>query len=168
MNPPDVRFRHYSRGKETDVEALVSMAKLGINVVGFGSKIPPGTGLQKIKKHIKFMGQVSNEELIKLYSSAKFFAFPFTNEPFGVTPIESMLCGIPVLTYNKEGPSETVINGETGWLVNTKEEFVQKAYQLWISSDPGIDPRKCVQRGTELKLKYELEKLINIMVAVGT
>ena len=155
-------------GKETDVDTLVSMAKLGINVVGFGSKIPPGMGLQKIKKYIKFLGQVSNEELIKLYSNAKYFAFPFTNEPFGYTPIESMLCGIPVLTYNKEGPSETVINGETGWLVNTKEEFVQKAFQLWTSSDPGIDPRKCVQRGTELKLKYELDKLINIMVAVGS
>lgn len=155
-------------GKETDVDTLVSLARSGINLVGFGSKIPPGMGMQKIKKYIRFLGRVSNDELVRLYSSAKFFAFPFTNEPFGYTPIESMLCGAPVLTYNKEGPSETVINGETGWLVNTKEEFIQKAYQLWNSTDSGIDPRKCIQRGSELKLKYELDKLIKIMVAVAS
>lgn len=153
-------------GKETDTEALIEAAKLGINIVGFGSKIPPGMGLQKLKKHITFLGKVSNEELIKLYSGAKFFAFPFTNEPFGVTPIESMLCGVPVLTYNKEGPAETVIDGKTGWLVNSREDFVQKAHHLWMSHDLDIDPKICVKRGSELRLKYQIDKLIDIMVSV--
>lgn len=123
-------------------------------------------GLQKLKKHITFLGKVSNEELVKLYSGAKFFAFPFTNEPFGVTPIESMLCGVPVLTYNKEGPSETVLDGKTGWFVNSREDFVQKTYQLWISHNLDIDPKICVKRGSELRLKYQINKLIDIMDSV--
>lgn len=166
MSPGKEEYVFTYIGKETDTEALVEAAKLGINIIGFGSKVPPGMGLQKLKKHITFLGKVSNEELIKLYSGAKFFAFPFTNEPFGVTPIESMLCGVPVLTYNKEGPSETVIDGKTGWLVNSREDFVQKAYHLWISHDLDIDQKICVKRGSELRLKYQIDKLINIMVSV--
>ncbi len=153
-------------GKETDVETLISLAKCGINIVGFGSKIPPGMGLQRIKRYIKFLGYVPNDELIKLYTNAHFFVFPFTNEPFGVTPIESMLCGVPALTYNKEGPSETVIDGKTGWLVNSRDELILKAYNLWSMKDTGINPEDCIIRGSELRLEYQLDKLIDIMASI--
>jgi len=155
-------------GKETDFDLLISMAKYGINIIGFGSKIPPGMGFKSLVKHIKFVGSVGSEKLISLYSGAKFFAFPFTNEPFGWTPIESMLCGVPVLTYNKQGPSETVINGRTGWLVDTKEEFISKAYEIWNSPDTGMNREECIERGENLKLKYQLDKLLGILVSVST
>ena len=59
-----------------------------------------------------------------------------------------MACGTPVLTYNKQGPAETVINGETGWLVESGKEFVEKALDLWKSGCTGIPQKQCVERAT--------------------
>lgn len=39
-------------------------------------------------------------------------------EPFGLTVVEAMLMRKPVLAYGKGGPSETIIDGTTGWLIN--------------------------------------------------
>ena len=39
-----------------------------------------------------------------------------TNEHFGIVPIEAGACGLPVLAVNSGGPTETVIDGETGLL----------------------------------------------------
>ncbi|MEM0134083.1 MAG: glycosyltransferase [Thermoplasmatales archaeon] len=152
-------------GKETDSEAIISIAQMGINVIGYGAKIPPGMGLTKLKKNITFLGSVSSAFLNQLYSSAKFFVFPFTNEAFGYTPIEAMLCGVPVLTYNKEGPSETVIDGVTGWLANSKEEFIKIAFSLWNSDDLGIRKEACIARGKELTISPQISKLIHIMAS---
>jgi glycosyltransferase involved in cell wall biosynthesis len=73
--------------------------------------------------------------------------FPFSNEPFGYVPLESMSCGTPVLTYNREGPSETVVDGQTGWLVGSPEEFVRVGSRLWkLGFDRGRFQDACLQR----------------------
>ena len=38
------------------------------------------------------------------------------NEHFGIIPCEAMYCGLPVLARDSGGPTETVVEGETGWL----------------------------------------------------
>ena len=38
-------------------------------------------------------------------------------EPFGLSVIEAMLMGVPVLAHASGGPAETVVDGETGWLM---------------------------------------------------
>ncbi|NES78794.1 MULTISPECIES: glycosyltransferase family 4 protein [Okeania] len=39
------------------------------------------------------------------------------SEAFGMTAIQSLACGVPIITYNKGGPAEIVRHGQTGWLV---------------------------------------------------
>jgi len=41
-----------------------------------------------------------------------------TAEPFGLSVVEAMLMGVPVLAHRLGGPSETIIDGKTGWLVD--------------------------------------------------
>ena len=146
-------------GKETDIEALLKLSRQNIRITAFGSKIPPGMNIVKIKSFINYVGAVSEKELIRLYNEALFVAFPFTNEPFGWIPIEAMLCGKPVLTYNKQGPSETVINGITGWLVASQEEFITKAIELWHMDTINIEERNCVDRGHEFTIYNTISKL---------
>lgn len=135
-------------GKETELAILIKMAKHGIKIVAFGSKLPMGSKLGTLSQLIDFRGFIEKEELISLYSNALYTAFPFTNEPFGCIPIESMACGTPVLTYNKQGPAETVINGKTGWLVESGKEFIEKALDLWKLGRTGITQKQCVERAT--------------------
>ena len=55
-------------------------------------------------------GDVSDEELVKLYSGAKAFLALSKDEDFGITPVEAMACGTPVIAFNGGGYKETVID----------------------------------------------------------
>lgn len=136
-------------GKETDALDFRSMLNSGVRIIGFGSKIPTGTRLQRFTQSIEWLGRVTKRKLVELYSNALFTLFPFTVEPMGLVPIESMACGTPVLTYDRQGPACTVVNGSTGWLVNTREEMVSKAKEIWRRGETGISRDACVRRAQD-------------------
>ncbi len=80
-------------------------------IVGEGSE---QARLQKIaKSNIQFLGFLSDQKVASLMSEAKALIFP-GEEDFGLTPIESMAAGRPVIAYKKGGVTETVIDGKTG------------------------------------------------------
>ena len=126
-------------GKETDSTALRMLLDTGLPVTMFGSKsvgwVVKALQLQRYP-HARLLGHVTDDELSDLYSNARFTAFPFTEEPFGLIPLESMACGTPILTYGAQGPGESVLNGRTGWLVDSPEEFVSLAKSLWAGGEP--------------------------------
>lgn len=63
--------------------------------------------------NIEFLGRVSDSEKAKLYRYAQAFINP-QEEDFGITPVEAMASGRPVIAYNKGGVVETVIPDQTG------------------------------------------------------
>ena len=99
--------------------------------------------------NVDFRGRVTTRELVDLYSNATFTVFPFTHEPFGYIPVESMACGTPVVTYDAQGPRECVVDSRTGWLVSNDEEIVRKSVELWrngVDSQTRIDSVKAASR----------------------
>jgi len=56
---------------------------------------------------IEFLGARSNEEIAALYSTCKAFVFPGA-EDFGITPLEAMSAGAPVIAFAEGGAMETV------------------------------------------------------------
>ncbi len=98
--------------KRLDI-AIEACRKLGRRLVIAGA----GPDEQRLKSlgggEVEFAGRVDDEELRDLYSGARAFLFP-GEEDFGITPLESMACGRPVIAYGKGGALETVIEGETG------------------------------------------------------
>jgi len=84
-------------------------------------------------------GHVSDEELIDLMRGARALLFP-QHEDFGMTPVEMMACGRPVIAYGRGGAAETMVDGVTGVLVDeqTPEAFaaaIAHFETLEISSD---------------------------------
>ena len=78
-----------------------------------------GLDLSRLKKiageaeNIEFLGRVSDDQKAVYYSRAQAFINP-QEEDFGITPLESMASGRPVIAYRKGGATETVKEGETG------------------------------------------------------
>ena len=65
---------------------------------------------------VLFLLSVPNSFKRSLLSSASLLIYTPRNEHFGIVPLEAMLAGVPVLAANEGGPTETVLDGETGWL----------------------------------------------------
>lgn len=64
-------------------------------------------------KNIEFLGRVSDSELPKYYANCKALIFP-QEEDFGITPVEAMASGRPVIAYRAGGALETVKEEKTG------------------------------------------------------
>ncbi|WP_054854033.1 glycosyltransferase [Vulcanisaeta distributa] len=165
-NPPTQDYVLTYVGKETQFNVLRAMANAGgIRIVAFGSKVPPWLPRWFVRhRNIDYRGRVSDEELVKLYANAKFTVFPFIHEPFGYVPVESMACGTPVLTYGRQGPGgETVINNETGWLVdNPGGEFVRLAVKLWEGNYDNL----MRARARERAMAFSVPRVVNEWLSV--
>lgn len=62
---------------------------------------------------IEFLGTADNDAIAELYSTARAFIFPGI-EDFGITPLEAMAAGCPVIAYAEGGALETVVDKITG------------------------------------------------------
>ena len=93
-------------------EAVAAFKKLGVKLKIVGEAID-----QNLGKNVECVGRVSDEELVTLYGEAKGFVALARDEDFGMTVVESMLCGTPVLAYRGGGYLETVKPGITGVLI---------------------------------------------------
>jgi glycosyltransferase involved in cell wall biosynthesis len=72
-----------------------------------------GLGMQD---RVMYLGYVADDELPALYSGATAFAYPSLYEGFGLTVVEAMACGVPVLTSNVSATAE--VAGDAALLVD--------------------------------------------------
>lgn len=61
-----------------------------------------------ITNDVKFLGYVPEEEQQKLYKIADVYVMPSTSEPFGITALEAMSSGVPVIISKTSGVAEIV------------------------------------------------------------
>ena len=71
---------------------------------------------------VELLGRVGDDELFEIYARARGFIALAKEEDFGITPVEAMAAGTPVIAFNSGGFRETVIDGKTGVLINKRDE----------------------------------------------
>jgi len=103
---------------------------------------------------------------VELYSNALFTLFPFTHEPFGYVPVESMACGTPVLTYAAQGPGETVIHEVTGWLAKDEGSLVDMAVRIWNEGYPSSMRARSRERAEQFDTKVIADKWVEVLKGV--
>ena len=83
-------------------------------------------------KNIHYIGPIERQYLGNFYNLATLTLFTALDEPFGIIPLESMELGTPVIAFEGAGPSETIKDGETGYLIKDYNinEFAQKSISL--------------------------------------
>lgn len=85
------------------------------------------------KPNISFLGRISDFQKAELLAHAQAFLHPQV-EDFGITPVESMAAGRPVIAYGVGGATETVIPGETGVL------FYKQSWDAIVEVVLAFDP----------------------------
>lgn len=76
-----------------------------------------------------------DRRLTQLYQDATALIFTSPNEDWGIVPLEAMASGTPVLAVDAGGPSESVLHGETGWLLpNDPQAFAWQMHAVAASA----------------------------------
>lgn len=82
-------------------------------------------------EQIIYAGHAGPDKRKELLGKASALLHPINfNEPFGMSVAEAMLCGTPVIAFNKGSMPELINDQETGFLVNTVDEAVEAVSQL--------------------------------------
>ncbi|HEY2249433.1 MAG TPA: glycosyltransferase family 1 protein [Planctomycetaceae bacterium] len=88
-----------------------------------------------IADRVDFAGRRDRDVLRFFYSAADVFVTTPWYEPFGITPLESMACGIPVIGSRVGGIKYTVVHGKTGFLVDPQDpiQLADRLHALLVS-----------------------------------
>lgn len=144
------------------VKAFTQMPNKKLIVVGSGPE------LKKMKSiatnNIELLGYQPDEVLVDYMKRAKAFIFPAL-EDFGIMPVEAQACGTPVLSLDRGGSAETVIDGKTGMhFHNQLPEDIIETVNKFEKNINVFDPkviRKNAERFSTERFELEFENYIN-------
>jgi glycosyltransferase involved in cell wall biosynthesis len=168
INPP-VNVNRFSISREKN-DYYVAAGRLMVykrfdivieafNELGLPLKIiGRGPELERLKKmaknNVEFLGRVSDEDLKEHFSRCQGFIFP-QEEDFGITAIEVLASGTPIIAFRGGDIPEHIEEGKTGvFFDNQKPEDIVEAVRKFKNSD--YDPDYI--RSTALKFDKELFK----------
>ncbi|HET8669425.1 MAG TPA: glycosyltransferase [Candidatus Saccharimonadales bacterium] len=150
LHPPidTARFKQASEGKRVGFVTagrqtpykrndliVEACTKLGVplKVIGHG---PEHDRLVKLAgPSVKFLTNVTDAEMPKHLASAKAFLFA-AFEDFGVTPVEALASGTPVIAYEEGGAKDYVVPGKTGLFL--EEQTVDSLCRAIQAFDPKV------------------------------
>ena len=139
-------------------------AKVKLKIVGEAAGLTwLGKDLNKIKDtNIEFLGRLEDEQLFKVYGQAKAFLALAEDEDFGITPVEAMAAGRPVIAFRGGGYLESVIEKKTGVFLNDLriETLVTELQSDQLIKIKPRDCRKQAEKFSKEKFKKEIQKLI--------
>lgn len=127
-----------------------------------------GTGMQEsylksiAGSTIEFLGGVNDEKKFKLMTSCQAFIAMAKDEDFGITPVEAMAVGRPVIAYRGGGYLESVIEGKTGEFFNeVKTESLAKVLKKFKPEK--YKPQDCqtqAQKFSKERFKKEMKDFV--------
>ncbi|HUD05295.1 MAG TPA: glycosyltransferase family 4 protein [Candidatus Saccharimonadales bacterium] len=78
-------------------------------------------------EQITFIGEIGHDQKVNLLKNAKALLSPIQwEEPFGLTNIEAMACGTPVIAQNRGSMPEIIVSGKTGYLCKSVDEMIER------------------------------------------
>jgi len=161
---PPVDTNRFYRSKKEDyflfLSRLVPYKKADLAIRAFNSLkeklVVAGDGpeykrLKKIAtKNIEFVGYLSDEEVARFLSEARALVYP-SEEDFGITMVEALASGTPVIAFKRGGASDIIqdireSDRPTGILFeNQSEDSIRQAIRLFIESEDRFNPEVLIE-----------------------
>jgi len=128
-------------GKEKNINFLIdamediviTMPRVKLLIVGTGieeSSLKILCYQKNLQQNVLFCGRLSDSELLKCYAGADIFTFASQSETQGLVVGEAKAAGLPVVCRYSPCLSEIIVNGKDGFLVHTRQDFVEKIKYL--------------------------------------
>lgn len=114
-----------------------------------------------LPENVMILGEVPFDELVDLYSRSKGLVCTSFNEPFGITPLEAMASGKPVVAVKSGGFLETVAE-ETGKLVEPAAADIVSAVRE-IAEEPEIYRLPCLERAQLFDMSVFRERIREVV-----
>ena len=135
--------------------------KTGVPLKIFGNGPVEKALRKRAHANIEFVGRVSEKEQRELYANAKAFIHP-QEEDFGITPVEAMASGTPVIAYRKGGATETVKEGVSGEFFD-EQSWEILADHLTKFNPSKYDPNKIKAHAEQFNQERFVEKMKEIV-----
>ncbi|HZO32569.1 MAG TPA: glycosyltransferase [Chloroflexota bacterium] len=112
-----------------------------------------------IDDRVSFVGRRGRADLRTYYSAADVFVTTPWYEPFGITPVEAMACGTPVVGADVGGIRFSVLDGETGYLAPPRDPVAVAERIARIVADPALHARLSRQAIARAERLFTWEKV---------
>lgn len=155
---------------EVQVNAFRRMPDRRLVIIGdYGKGDVAAKYAERIKgekpSNVIVIGNVAEEELIEYYSRCRGFITTAHDEDFGMTVVEAMASGKPVIAVDEGGYLESVIDGITGVFIKCSEDSLIAAVRE-ISANPGEYRDACLDQGRKFDVSIFLRKM-DEMLGIG-
>lgn len=158
------RLENFKR-VEVIVRAFLCMPDQKLVVASGGSELDSLKRLAQDAPNITFTGWVSEKELVKLMGNAIASIYIPIDEDFGMSPVESMAAGKPVIGVHEGGLLETVVHGETGALIPpdpSVKELMEAVRKMGPETALGMKGA-CQARARQFDKKIFSEKIAAVL-----
>lgn len=118
-----------------------------------------------ISKNVIFTGPISQKDLWRLYENAAVYIFTSRKEDLGIVVEEAQAAGVPVVAWNCGGPTVTVVDNKTGFLVKPYELSVLADKITSLFKNPSLRDKMGKNAWEHIKNNFSWERHLDILEA---
>jgi glycosyltransferase involved in cell wall biosynthesis len=142
------------RSEGVDVQALVTGGEPD-------AKLKQRLEYAGLDRYVTFAGYVALDRLKELLQTLDVFVVPSHQEGLCIAALQAMACGCPVVSTRCGGPEEFVIDGETGYLVDSDSDQMAAAIRTTINN-PGERDRMGINACQLVRERYNTDRCKSI------
>ena len=113
--------------------------------------------------NVELLGEVDESELVRLYARCRGLVCTSMDEDFGLTPVEAMAAGKVVLAVDEGGFRETIVPGETGWLLPADPGAFASKIAALRNEDLATRAETCRRQALRFDVRVFIDRMRTIL-----